>query len=124
MLLFSFPELADRLGRHSEEFGADNMSPVQPGTGFAFAFVFALALLARFLVSLHPYSGNCVCVIRLDTSCVAKIVDQYPGAGVAPKYGDYEAQRHWMEITTNLPATEWSVHGRIKFMWWQLQQAF
>jgi hypothetical protein len=24
-----------------------------------------------------------------------------------PTFGDYEAQRHWMEITTNLPATEW-----------------
>lgn len=22
-------------------------------------------------------------------------------------YGDYEAQRHWMEITTNLPVTDW-----------------
>ena len=22
-------------------------------------------------------------------------------------YGDYEAQRHWMEITTNLPLHEW-----------------
>ena len=22
-------------------------------------------------------------------------------------YGDYEAQRHWMEITINLPITEW-----------------
>ena len=22
-------------------------------------------------------------------------------------FGDYEAQRHWMEITTNLPLSEW-----------------
>ena len=22
-------------------------------------------------------------------------------------YGDFEAQRHWMEITVNLPANEW-----------------
>ena len=31
------------------------------------------------------------------------------GAGSKPQYGDYEAQRHWMEITTNLPPTEWCV---------------
>ena len=22
-------------------------------------------------------------------------------------FGDYEAQRHWMEVTTNLPLSEW-----------------
>lgn len=29
------------------------------------------------------------------------------GQGKPPKYGDYEAQRHWMEITLNLPAKDW-----------------
>ena len=24
-----------------------------------------------------------------------------------PMYGDFEAQRHWMEITVNLPTREW-----------------
>lgn len=27
-----------------------------------------------------------------------------------PMYGDYEAQRHWMEITLHLPASEWYHH--------------
>ena len=27
----------------------------------------------------------------------------YSGEGLPPKYGDYEAQRHWMEVTLNLP---------------------
>ncbi|KAJ7375672.1 Glucosyltransferase-like protein, partial [Desmophyllum pertusum] len=27
--------------------------------------------------------------------------------GKPPMFGDYEAQRHWMEITYNLPADEW-----------------
>ncbi|GLI67446.1 hypothetical protein VaNZ11_011639 [Volvox africanus] len=31
----------------------------------------------------------------------------YSGAGDAPKYGDYEAQRHWMELTINLPVRKW-----------------
>ncbi|KAM8930148.1 dolichyl pyrophosphate Man9GlcNAc2 alpha-1,3-glucosyltransferase [Pelodytes ibericus] len=44
-----------------------------------------LALTVRWAVSLGPYSG----------------------AGKAPMFGDYEAQRHWQEITFNLPADQW-----------------
>ena len=25
----------------------------------------------------------------------------------APQYGDFEAQRHWMELTQNLPVADW-----------------
>ncbi|KAI2808937.1 Glucosyltransferase-like protein [Blomia tropicalis] len=46
-------------------------------------------LLLRWIVSLHPYSGQ-----------------QKP-----PMFGDYEAQRHWMEVTVNLPASEWYKNG-------------
>lgn len=31
----------------------------------------------------------------------------YSGMGKPPMYGDYEAQRHWMEITTALPVGDW-----------------
>ncbi|EFA05255.1 dolichyl pyrophosphate Man9GlcNAc2 alpha-1,3-glucosyltransferase [Tribolium castaneum] len=44
-----------------------------------------VAVLLRACTTLHPYSG----------------------AGSPPMYGDYEAQRHWMEITTNLRPLEW-----------------
>ena len=30
-----------------------------------------------------------------------------PGFGIPPMHGDYEAQRHWMEITLHLPFREW-----------------
>ena len=30
-----------------------------------------------------------------------------PGFQTPPMHGDYEAQRHWMEITTQLPISEW-----------------
>ena len=43
------------------------------------------ALVARCLVGLHGYSG----------------------AGAGPMFGDFEAQRHWMEVTTCLPIGEW-----------------
>ncbi|KAG5535308.1 hypothetical protein RHGRI_023173 [Rhododendron griersonianum] len=58
---------------------------VQRGLAPSFIFISLFALLVRVAVSLHPYSG----------------------AGKPPKYGDFEAQRHWMEITLNLPASEW-----------------
>lgn len=45
----------------------------------------ALAALLRWCVSMHPYSGQ----------------------GTPPMFGDYEAQRHWMEITFNLPLNDW-----------------
>ncbi|CAH8837684.1 unnamed protein product [Trichobilharzia szidati] len=44
-----------------------------------------IGLSVRSAISLHSYSGE----------------------GKPPMYGDYEAQRHWMEITLNLPPTEW-----------------
>ncbi|EPS58794.1 hypothetical protein M569_16019, partial [Genlisea aurea] len=43
------------------------------------------ALLIRLIVALHPYSG----------------------AHTPPLFGDFEAQRHWMEIAVNLPVRDW-----------------
>ncbi|TFK88205.1 glycosyltransferase family 57 protein [Polyporus arcularius HHB13444] len=31
----------------------------------------------------------------------------YSGQGTPPMYGDYEAQRHWMELTIHLPTRRW-----------------
>ena len=31
----------------------------------------------------------------------------YSGKNHPPMFGDYEAQRHWMEITVNLPIQDW-----------------
>jgi alpha-1,3-glucosyltransferase len=31
----------------------------------------------------------------------------YSGKGVAPMFGDFEAQRHWMELTIHLPISQW-----------------
>lgn len=47
------------------------------------------ALLLRYATSLHPYSGH----------------------AAPPMYGDYEAHRHWMEVTINLPVSEWYVQS-------------
>lgn len=45
----------------------------------------ALSVLVRWLVAQFPYSGQ----------------------GKPPLFGDYEAQRHWMEVTTSLPTKDW-----------------
>lgn len=45
----------------------------------------AFSVLVRWLVAQFPYSGQ----------------------GKFPLFGDYEAQRHWMEVTTNLPPKDW-----------------
>lgn len=58
---------------------------VHKGISASFLCIAVFALLVRVAISLHPYSG----------------------AGNPPKYGDFEAQRHWMEITLNLPVKEW-----------------
>ncbi|KAM7524205.1 hypothetical protein LguiA_014107 [Lonicera macranthoides] len=55
------------------------------GITASFFCIGVAALLVRAAVSIHPYSG----------------------AGNPPKYGDFEAQRHWMEITLNLPIEQW-----------------
>ncbi|KAI5062255.1 hypothetical protein GOP47_0022794 [Adiantum capillus-veneris] len=53
-----------------------------------FLLICVFAFFIRLLVSLHSYSG----------------------AQTPPHFGDYEAQRHWMEITLHTPVQEWYVN--------------
>ncbi|BFZ62171.1 Glucosyltransferase-like protein [Saitoella coloradoensis] len=41
----------------------------------------------------------------------------YSGYQAPPMHGDFEAQRHWMEITAHLPLREWYFHD---LDWWGL----
>lgn len=41
----------------------------------------------------------------------------YSGYQTPPTYGDFEAQRHWMELTTQLPVSHWYFHDAD---WWGL----
>ncbi|XP_054273152.1 probable dolichyl pyrophosphate Man9GlcNAc2 alpha-1,3-glucosyltransferase [Macrosteles quadrilineatus] len=61
--------------------------------------VILLGVLLRLCVSLHSYSGK----------------------NKPPMFGDYEAQRHWMEITLNLPVKEWYINSTDNdLMYWGL----
>ncbi|KAG0197066.1 Glucosyltransferase-like protein [Mortierella sp. GBA30] len=55
----------------------------------------AVAILVRWIVSLGPYSG----------------------LATPPRFGDYEAQRHWMELTIHQPVQRWYSD---QSKWWDL----
>ena len=65
------------------------MASSEPQTSLV-VFVIAALLLLRALVGLHPHSGQ----------------NNYHG-NVGAYGGDYEAQRHWMELTLHLPIGQW-----------------
>lgn len=50
--------------------------------------------------------GALVCLVAL-TLRAATALNPYSGEHDAPHYGDFEAQRHWMEITNALPVRDW-----------------
>lgn len=54
-------------------------------------------------------SGRLLGYVRrlLHSSC-RKLFDLgHSGYGTPPMFGDYEAQRHWMELTIHLPVQQW-----------------
>lgn len=57
----------------------------------------------KWATGLGSYSGK-----ALNWFPWTHIIDfQSPGRDAPPMFGDYEAQRHWMEITIHLPFQQW-----------------
>lgn len=54
-------------------------------------------------------------IVGLFRWCTA--IWPYSGFRKPPMHGDFEAQRHWMELTINLPVTHWYFHD---LQWWGL----
>ena len=66
------------------------MQKQQQQKGFSIFVAISLSLLLRSLVAIHHHSGQ----------------DNHHGSKVAYG-GDFEAQRHWMELTIHLPLSKW-----------------
>ncbi|NXB72186.1 ALG6 glucosyltransferase, partial [Donacobius atricapilla] len=56
---------------------------------------------------MEKWSLMTIAVLLALTVRWAVSLGSYSGAGKPPMYGDYEAQRHWQEITYNLPIKQW-----------------
>ncbi|KNC34251.1 putative dolichyl pyrophosphate Man9GlcNAc2 alpha-1,3-glucosyltransferase [Lucilia cuprina] len=60
---------------------------------------------------------NCDSIIIFVALCVGigtraiVSLSSYSGASTPPMFGDYEAQRHWQEITYNLPPNQWYLNS-------------
>nr|XP_023650318.1 dolichyl pyrophosphate Man9GlcNAc2 alpha-1,3-glucosyltransferase [Paramormyrops kingsleyae] len=48
-----------------------------------------------------------ICVLLGLTTRWTVSLNSYSGASKPPMFGDYEAQRHWQEVTYNIPVHQW-----------------
>jgi len=81
-----------------------------------------VSILFRWAVGLGSYSGGFILSVYRGSRGVFFIyifwlTEGNIGMAAPPMHGDFEAQRHWMEVTTNLPAKEWYWHD---LEWWGL----
>ena len=54
-----------------------------------------------------------VIIAIILSTCLKWIISlgPYSGMGIPPTFGDFEAQRHWLEITSNLPIQQWYTYS-------------
>lgn len=65
--------------------------------------VILISTWIKWSIGLGTYSGEYLsCVTQTFAQC---LFDK--GHNTPPMYGDYEAQRHWMELTIHLPTHQW-----------------
>ncbi|TGJ66959.1 Glucosyltransferase-like protein [Orbilia oligospora] len=77
--------------------------------------------LASFL---HPLRTSSMRRLAIPTVLITAFIFRwavtygpYSGENTPPMYGDFEAQRHWMELTIHLPISEWYWYD---LQWWGL----
>ena len=73
----------------------DENGSIRPISSSFLAFVWGFVTLLRVVIGFHPHSGQ----------------DNHHGSLDKGAYGgDFEAQRHWMELTIHLPIGDWYWH--------------
>ncbi|KAJ3408761.1 Glucosyltransferase-like protein [Chytridiales sp. JEL 0842] len=69
------------------------------------------SIAKRWFVLLNETNGIHLAAIVSVLLCVyikwSVSLNGYSGKGVPPMFGDFEAQRHWLELTVNLPTSMW-----------------
>ncbi|KAL1915325.1 uncharacterized protein VTP21DRAFT_6783 [Calcarisporiella thermophila] len=75
--------------------------------------------LLSFLSSLGLSEAYILFVVLAIAWCIRAAVGLWPysGENTPPLYGDFEAQRHWMELTLHVPINQWYFHD---LKWWGL----
>ena len=76
--------------------------------------VLIVAGLFRWAVALWDYSGTSLGRVDEHRQLTSFFTLGYQ---TPPMYGDFEAQRHWMELTNHLPVSQWYFHD---LEWWGL----
>lgn len=118
----SFAALVDSGARHTPSFGGSRSrtqsDPVREDTGLVrrwtrwmskqglrrhvMPLIIVSSTLIKWSVGLGSYSGMCC------GTYTRRVLDAVrSGKGTPPMFGDYEAQRHWMELTIHLPTNLW-----------------
>ncbi|VDM40838.1 unnamed protein product [Toxocara canis] len=71
--------------------------------------------IEREIVNVFATRAGFLCLFFLTVSVHIAIssgsYSELPGRHCPPMFGDFEAQRHWMEICIHLPVREWYVNG-------------
>lgn len=62
----------------------------------------AASTYVKWCIGLGDYSGTLL-IHTPDIECHPTCL----GYATPPMFGDYEAQRHWMELTIHLPVQQW-----------------
>jgi alpha-1,3-glucosyltransferase len=67
--------------------------------------ILSASIIVKLMIGLGSYSGPYILLGSLQRCLFIYVL--LIGHATPPLYGDYEAQRHWMEITRHLPLKQW-----------------
>jgi alpha-1,3-glucosyltransferase len=82
---------------------------------------FLTSALATLRVSTNYFIAASVVVLFSFMLRVLVGFGSYSGYNDPPRYGDFEAQRHWMELAVNSPPDEWYRQTYLNDLtWWRL----